>query len=422
MRVPPELRDLWRDRAALGILAASLVALLAAGFDPHVYGPMSPTVQAALRDRPQLQTVYLLVTVATAASFLIGGVVGDLGQRRRLMLVGLAAMVTGQVLGLAEAGPVFVVGRLVASAGVGLVFPVGLAWVAITYHGLARATAIGIAYGAYGAGTGLAPILLNTVTPAVGPWPSFVLAAGLAGLALWIAWHRLPRADRLVTMSPAQVVSTILWAYGLLAATASIVAFGGGVTPLIRLLVFVSGVVALIIFVILRRFVMAPAGEVGIHLRPVTVVLFAGVIIALALTPPTLQATAYFQLVSGFSPLVATLAALPVTIALIAAGPVAGLLLLRLSPRVLIAGGLAAIGVGDLVIALAAPGTSYLFFVLPFVAVGAGFVIGTTIRTALIFASVPRSLPATAAALNQTSIIIGSQLGITVVTAVVARV
>ena len=88
----------------------------------------------------------------------------------------------------------------------------------------------------------------------------------------------------------------------------------------------------------------------------------------------------------------------------------------------LIAGGLAVLGLGDLAVALAAPDTGYLFFVIPFLAIGAGFVIGTTIRTAIIFASVPRHLPATAAALNQTSITVGTELGLVVVTSVVARV
>jgi hypothetical protein len=50
--------------------------------------------------------------------------------------------------------------------------------------------------------------------------------------------------------------------------------------------------------------------------------------------------------------------------------------------------------------------------VLPFLLVGAGFVIATTVRTAVIFASVPRHLPASAAALNEASVGLGSRIGI----------
>ena len=43
-------------------------------------------------------------------------------------------------------------------------------------------------------------------------------------------------------------------------------------------------------------------------------------------------------------------------------------------------------------------------------------------RTAIIFASVPRGLPATAAALNEASIALGNRIGIVLVTAIVAGV
>ena len=78
----------------------------------------------------------------------------------------------------------------------------------------------------------------------------------------------------------------------------------------------------------------------------------------------------------------------------------------------MIAAGLAIVGLGDLILAQASPGTTYLFFILPFFAVGAGFVVGTCVRTAVIFASTPRRLPATAAALNQTSLVVGAQMGV----------
>ena len=51
---------------------------------------------------------------------------------------------------------------------------------------------------------------------------------------------------------------------------------------------------------------------------------------------------------------------------------------------------------------------------VPFLLIGAGFVIATTVRTAIIFASVPRGLPASAAALNEASIGIGGLVGVVV--------
>ena len=59
---------------------------------------------------------------------------------------------------------------------------------------------------------------------------------------------------------------------------------------------------------------------------------------------------------------------------------------------------------------------------MPFLAIGAGFVIATTVRTAIIFASVPRGLPATAAALNEASLLLGMRAGILLSTAIVGQV
>ena len=129
--------DIARDRQKLGVLLAAIVATLAAGLDPHVFGPSSPTVQAALRTRPQIETVYLLAVVAQAACFLVGGVIGDLGRRRRVLLVGLGLLTVGETLAmLGESGPLFIVGRLLAASGVGLSVPVALAWVALSYDGV----------------------------------------------------------------------------------------------------------------------------------------------------------------------------------------------------------------------------------------------------------------------------------------------
>ena len=331
-------------------------------------------------------------------------------------------MVIGEAVALlSDRGAVFLIARVTAAAGVGLTVPVAMAWVAITYDGVARATAIGFTYAAFGAGVGIAATLVNVFLQTTGTWPAFLLASGAALLAFVVARRTLPHVDRPVETPRLAVFGNVLWAYGLLAGTVSLIAVGGGFSLEARLAIFATGVVALGAFAILRRR-MAGRDEAAIHVRAVTVALFAGVVIAFAQTAPLAQAPLFFQLAKGFPAILAVLAIIPIIVALVLAGPIAGWLLARLEPRVLIAGGLATLGLGDLAFALAAPDTSYLYFIVPFIAIGAGFVIGTTIRTAIIFASVPRRLPATAAALNQVSITVGTELGLVIVTSVVAQV
>ena len=76
-------------------------------------------------------------------------------------------------------------------------------------------------------------------------------------------------------------------------------------------------------------------------------------------------------------------------------------------------------GLCIVIAAILRPGAGYLGFAMSFVLIGAGFVIATTVRTAIIFASLPRGLPATAAALNEASVALGSRAALVVVTVLV---
>jgi hypothetical protein len=156
--------------------------------------------------------------------------------------------------------------------------------------------------------------------------------------------------------------------------------------------------------------------------RPVAVAIFIGVVLGIAQTAAFLQLPLYFRFVLGYGPILSVVALAPLVLALVAAGPVAGVLLRRVAPRWLIGLGAVLVGVANLVLVLAATRSiGYGAFVVPLFVIGASYVVATTVRTAVIFASVPRGLPATAAALNETSILIGSRIGIVLVTAVVAQ-
>jgi len=160
----------------------------------------------------------------------------------------------------------------------------------------------------------------------------------------------------------------------------------------------------------------------GVDLRPVAVALAVGVVVGFAQAGPMLQLPTFFVIIQGSDPILATVAIAPFVVALLVAGPVSGYLPQRIGPRTLIAGGAIAVGVANLVIAAVLDRqTGYPFFILPFLLIGAGFVIATTVRTAIIFASVPKGLPASAAALNEASIGMGSRVGVVVAVVVTTQ-
>ena len=171
--LPKVLADVFDDRQARTTLLAGTVALLAAGLDPKVWGPSLSTVQAAIRERPSLEAYVIVGAVASAILLLVGGAIGDLRRVRPLIVGGLATFVVTGSLGLLFAsGPVFIAARVVGAAAAALTIPAALASVALAYHGVARATAIGIAYAAYAGSSAVMPILLTVIPGA--QWPGFV--------------------------------------------------------------------------------------------------------------------------------------------------------------------------------------------------------------------------------------------------------
>ena len=220
------------------------------------------------------------------------------------------------------------------------------------------------------------------------------------------------------------VVGTALWAFGIITATVGLTWINAGLTNPLRLALIAGGIGVLGLAIAHdRRRMESSVGEVRIDRRPVAVAIIVGVGLGIAQTAAFLQLPLFFRHVLGYGPVFAVAALAPLILALVAAGPVAGILLQRFSPRRLIGLGAILVGLANLVLILIAnPSAGYLAFVIPLFLIGASFVVATTVRTAIIFASVPRGLPATAAALNEASISVGSRIGIVLVTAIVAQV
>jgi MFS family permease len=428
--IPSVLRelvgDLTADPLAFRILIASSAALFAAGLNPHVFAPGLATVQAAVRARPEAETMLMVALIVSAGLLFIGGVLADTVGKRSILTGALAVLAVTALSGLIIAsGPIFVAGRLVGAAAASLVLPFALAAIATTFRGVPRATALGVAYAAYGGAMALAPVLITLLGPDASRWPAFLAAAAAAVLAYWIV---RPRAKDLPGATPAQrpyIIGTAVWAFAVVLIVVGVVGFGAGFDDPRRYALIAAGVVLLGGFVLWERRRLRRPGPAAPHVerRPIAVAVMVGVVIGFAQAAPLLQLPIFFQVILGYGPNLAAIATVPFMAALVIAGPVAGILISRYGPRTLVAGGVAAVGLGNLLAAaFLGPRAAYVGLIAPFVFIGAGFVIATTVRTAIIFASVPRGLPGTAAALNEASLAVGSRIGLVVVTVAISRI
>jgi DHA2 family multidrug resistance protein-like MFS transporter len=412
MTLPGFIAEVVDDRRALRTLTASTVALAAAGLSPRVISPLIIDVQSAIRAQPELLATTTLAGVLGAGMLLVGGVAGDAFRTRRILSWSLIALVITSAVSLFfTTGAIFVAARFGGALASGMVVPFAIAAVATVYTGVARATAIGIAYAGLGGASALPPILLTITGPGGTDLPAYLVAAIVAAIAVRMSGGvpDLPGARREVIAVASRVA---IWAFGVISLSAGLAAIGGGTQPA-RMAMIVFGIAGLALGTILERRARRRVPGTEVHARPVTVVLAAGLFIGFAQAIPMTLLPVFFQLIFALGPIFGIVAISPIILALVVAGPIAGWLLPRTSPRTLIGGGLIAVGLGDILVGIVANrGASYLLFVLPFLLVGAGFVIATTVRTAVIFASVPRHLPASAAALNEASVGLGSRIGI----------
>ena len=422
--IPLVFRELADEPGSLRILAVAAIALFASGLDPKVWSPGLMSVQDAIAERPSLELVLLLGSVLGAALLFVGGVLGDTDGRRRILVGALAVLVvTGFAGVVVTGGPLFLVVRLAGTAAANAVLPFAFALVATRYRGIPRATAIGVVYAAYGAAGAANPVLLTILGPAGPRWPAFIAAGAAAVIALVIAIRYAPDLPADDPVERPYVIGTAVWAMAVVLVTMGLLGFGGGLLDPVRF-VFVGtgGILAAAYLAWDRRNRRSGPRAPHVDRRPVTVAVAVGVVIAFAQVAPMFELPLFFQLVLSYGPILSAVATAPFIVALIAAGPIAGVLLARFRPRALVAGGVAAVGLGNLVVALVlSPTAPYGLLVVPFVLIGAGFVIATTVRTAIIFASVSRGLPATAAALNEASVQVGARIGLVVVSVLVAR-
>jgi MFS family permease len=438
LRVPGFIEEILEDPRQRGILIAGTLALFTVGLLPRVLAPGLPSAQEQLRVEPEVQDLYLLLTFLSTGTVILGGFVSDLFRRRELMVGGLATIIGACLLSIViDDGPVFYAANIVAVIAAGVVLAFGIGSVAIAYEGIPRATALGVVYGAQGAGNALSPILLTLIVvriPSGEPgapdgfafetWLVYLLTAIAGALALWAALRWMPALPGKLTARRPLLIAIAGWTISVLALASGLIGLLAEGVEVVPVLLTALGTMGLAIGVLRRRDARRALEGAHFDRRGLTAALSVGVVVGFTQTIPLILLPAVFEYVLGYGFILSLVAIAPFAIALFLAGPVAGLLLRRFRPRAVLAGGTAMVGIANLVL-----GTLYLFFdenpgylvfIVPLVFIGAGFLFSTAVRTAIVFASTPRRLPASAAALNESSVGLGSWIGVTLATSAVA--
>ena len=312
----------------------------------------------------QLQWVVNGYMLALASLILVGGALGDRLGRRRTYLTGVAGFAVMSLLCAVAQNPTQLIGfRVGQGVTAALLTPGSLALIQGTFRPVDRAGAIGTWAGVSGLSTAIGPFVGGFLL-AHGGWRwIFAINLPLCAVVLLLG-TRVPESRGQEREGRFDVAGAAAGVVFLAATTYLLTSWRTLTTPsLVALLVLAVGAAAVFAVLERRPGAMAPLG------------LFASRIFSAAngmtlLVYGALGAVSFFTVIqlqvgSGYSPLQAGLASLPITLALLLLSRRSAQLSTRIGPRLQMSLGPAACALGVTLLSLIDGPAPYLTEVLP---------------------------------------------------------
>ena len=401
------------------VLATTVLASSMAFIDATALNVALPAIQAQTRaTAAELFWIVNSYAVMTAALILLGGALGDAFGRKRIFAIGISGFVLASLgCGLSPGTPWLISTRTLQGLAAALMIPGSLALISDTFHESSRGRAIGIWSGCSVVMTALGPIIGGLLADA-GWWRAIFfinLPVGAIALAILLGKVTPPVQNRSATVDYAGAVLGVLALAGVNFALLEVASRGWD--DLLVMSSMAGGVLFLVAFLwresrsdhpllpleLFRNRKFSAACQLTVCFYSA----FHGLLFFLALNLIQVQ---------GYSAATAGVAQLPVMVLVILLSPVAGSLVDRVGPGVLLGLGGVLGGFGFLL--LARPGVetqSYWNSFFPALLV-LGAAMGTIAAplSATIMSSVPSSSFGIASGINSMLSRLSSVLGIAV--------
>ena len=414
-------------RSTVGMM--TLVLLCAVQFldivDTAIVNVALPSIQHSLDFSQQnLQWVASGYILTYGGFLLLGGRLGDLLGRRRVLLAGLAVFgVSSLAAGLAGSPGLLVAARLVQGIGAALMAPAALSELTTSFReGSDRNTALGV-WGAISGIAAAAGVFLGGVLTQGPGWrwiffvnPPVSVAVAVGALILLAAGRPARSAGPGFDWQGAVAVTAgmLLLVYGLV--RAPIVGWGS----LPTILTLTGSAILIGAFAINELLSRAPLVPFAIlRVKGLVAADLTQLIAFSGFFSMFFFATLYMQEVLHYSPLKAGAAYLPITAGFAVAGGIASQLITRIGTRPVVVAGCLIAASGIYLVSRVPLHGAYLSDLLPgflLLALGAGPVFVSV--TAAANAGVPSGQAGLAAGLLNSSQQVGSALGLAVLSAV----
>jgi EmrB/QacA subfamily drug resistance transporter len=396
---------LLRSVQGRGVLAATILGSGMAQLDGTVVNVALPRIGRDLHaGLTTLQWTINAYALTLSGLLLLGGSLGDRLGRRRVFVLGVLWFTAASIgCALAPTGEVLVAMRAVQGVGAALLTPGSLAILEAVYVPDDRSAAVGAWSGLGGVATAIGPVLGGVLVGAASwGWRGvFLINVPIAAVVVFLAGRYVPETRDEQAAGRLDVPGAVLAALGL-AATVYALTMASQRWTVAAVVVLCAGLLLLIAFLVQERRAAGPLMPLGLFASRqfssanlVTFVVYAALSGALFLLPVALQR------VSGFSPLVAGSALLPVTFVMLLLSARMGRLAQRIGPRGPMAVGPVVAAAGLALLSQVGRHAHYAADVLPGVLVfGLGLSITVAPLTATVLAAAPNHLAGVASAVN----------------------
>jgi EmrB/QacA subfamily drug resistance transporter len=414
----PELVHLG-TAAGRWVLLATVLGSSLALLDATVVNVALPAIGGDLdADVADLQWTLSGYLLALASLILLAGSLSDRYGRRRVFVAGVAWFAGGSLLcAVAPTVEVLIGARILQGVGGALLTPGSLAILQASFGPGDRARAIGAWSGLGGIAAAVGPFVGGYLVDAVSWRAIFLLNLPLAALVIIVALRHVPESRDPTATGRFDVPGAALGAVALAAGTFALIeAPGRGLGSPEVLLSGLLGPACAVAFVLVEAHTRSPLLPLGIfsshQFTSANLVTFA---VYAALGGAFFLLVLQLQQVLRYSPLEAGVAALPVTVILLALSSRAGELAQRIGPRAPLTAGPLLIAVGLLLMTRIDEGANYVSAVLPAVIVfGFGLVLTVAPVTATVLAAADERHAGVASGVNNAVARIGGLLAVAV--------
>ncbi|SNS81812.1 MFS transporter [Actinomadura mexicana] len=367
------------------ILLATVLGSSVAFLDSTVVNVALPRLARDLNaDMAGLQWTVNAYTLTLAGFILLGGSLGDRFGRRRIFLIGVVWFAVASVLcGVAPNVGSLVLARALQGVGGALLTPGSLAIIQASFAADDRPRAVGAWSGLGGVAGAIGPFLGGWLVETAGWRWVFLLNVPLAAVVVLVAVRHVPESVDPQAHGRFDVLGAALAALALAGTTYALTeAPGGGAAPPVIATAAIAGLAAAVAFVLVERLrgrrSRARAGRAAPQpmlpldvfssrqfsaVNVVTFIMYGGMGVMFFLFVLNLQ------VVTGFSPIAAGTALLPVTVLMLLLSARAGALAQKIGPRLPMTAGLLVAALGMLLVGRIGADASYVRDVLPSVVV-----------------------------------------------------